>query len=69
MQYCLIQTGCPDTGEVQRVNCAFCTFPLAEFALLPSGSSEKSVSEENRVSVSLVDKSRYYNDISYQPQP
>lgn len=30
------------------------TFPFAAFVLLPSGSSEKSVSDENRVSVSLV---------------
>lgn len=36
------------------------TFPLVEFALLPSGSSEKSVSDENRVSVSLEDTIKYH---------
>lgn len=30
------------------------TFPFAAFVVLPSGSSEKSVSDENRVSVSLL---------------
>lgn len=44
--------------------CALYTFPLAEVVLLPSRSSEKSVSEENRVSVSLVHK--YQNENSYK---
>lgn len=39
----------------KMMSSAFYTFPLAEIVLLPSGSSENSVSDENRVSVSLVD--------------
>lgn len=40
-------------GSESASQVALHTFPLAETVLLPSGSSEKSVSEEKRVSVSL----------------
>lgn len=46
---------------VQQSVCSTFTFPLVEFALLPSGSSEKSVSEENRVSVSLIEMNTSMN--------
>ena len=46
-------------GKCVKQLVPFHTFPFAESVTLPSGSSEKSVSEENRVSVSLVDTRRH----------
>lgn len=49
----LINEGSKNYKLLKRTSVSF-TFPFAAFVLLPSGSSEKSVSDENRVSVSLL---------------